>query len=106
MIAAVEYLESLGAFDFDEQSLGKFISLLEQEEDKAAKKAATDFLLHIVQPKSDLVKAFIDSDLVRESIDLQHSVKIYISDMEYKAAQSKSDEESSWRFLGGVLLNL
>jgi len=71
MIAAVEYLESLGAFEFDKQSLNKFISLLEQEEDKMAKKSATDFLLHIVQPNSDLVEVFIKSDLVRGSIDLR-----------------------------------
>jgi len=105
MNTSVEYLESLGAFDLDENTLDQFISLLELEQDKGAKKAAAEFLLHVVSPSVDLTEQFLQSELVRESKDLQESVEKYVSNKEFRAAQLKSSEEYSWSLLRSELLS-
>ena len=106
MNASVHYLESLGAFDLNDQTMGRFISLLELEVDKEEKKAAAEFFLHVACPNAELTEKFIHSKLVQESEELQASVKIYVANMEYRAKQSRSSEEASWNLLVYELLNL
>ncbi len=106
MNTAVDYLESLGAFDLDETSLNRFISLLEREQNEDAKKAAVEFLLHVVSPSLDLTEKFIHSRLIRESKDLQESVKVFVSNRKVKAQQLNSSDEYSWNLLAAEILNL
>jgi len=50
-------------------------------------------------PSQDDLLALTESDAVKHSIDLQYTLKLYFTDMEYKKTNSEKDNKYDWLFL-------
>ena len=103
---AIEYINDLGKSELDSSELTAFINHTRLDNDKNNQKQSVEYLLRVIKPDLLQTKSLIESDLVSYSIDLQYTLKKYISAQQYRDAEEKSEKESDWLLLlssiGGI----
>ena len=92
---SIQYLQSIDAWPVKEGELEAFVELMWKEE-KSDQRASIDYFLHTTEPSPECVALLIESDLVRHSIDLQHSIGKYVRERAYREAEKDSEKESPW----------
>ena len=95
----VSYLKNLGKSVLDDSELYEFIKYAETEKTKNDKRESIEYLLRVIRPDLEQTKLLIESELVKYSIDLQYTLKKYISSKQYREAEDKSENESDWLLL-------
>ena len=96
---AINYISGLNKNELSNSELNNFISLCEKEQNKNHKKDALENLLNIINLTPNEIKVVAESELVKYSIDLQYSLKKYVSAKAYREAEVESEKETTWHKL-------
>jgi sugar phosphate isomerase/epimerase len=95
--ATTEYLQQLGKSQLAISELTIFIGHLNVEPDKSQRQAAFDHLLRVVELTPEQVLQLAESELVREAIGLQLSLRRYATSKDFEAARQAAANEPTWR---------
>jgi len=96
MSKATEYLNNLSKSELSASELNEFIKISLQENDKSLKKEGVEYFLRAIQLNPEQSKILTESELVKYSIDLQYTLKIYYKDKHYKYLKETGNKESPW----------
>jgi len=67
------------------------------------RKEALEYLLRIKELAPQQINILAESEVIKYSVDLVHSLKRYVSVRHYRAAEKASEKESPWFTVLGML---